>query len=43
MKTVGAIDAQTHLPRLLDEVERGEVIVISSASVGFRPLTQSTI
>jgi prevent-host-death family protein len=29
MKTVGAYEAKTHLPRLLDEVERGERITIT--------------
>lgn len=29
MVTVGAYDAKTHLPRLLDEVERGETVTIT--------------
>jgi prevent-host-death family protein len=29
MKTVGVYEAKTHLPRLLDEVERGETITIT--------------
>ena len=29
MTTVGAYEAKTHLPRLLDEVERGRTIVIT--------------
>lgn len=29
MKQVGVYDAKTHLPRLLDEVERGETIEIT--------------
>lgn len=29
MKTVGAYEAKTHLPRLLDEVERGAEITIT--------------
>jgi len=29
MKTVGSYEAKTHLPRLLDEVERGERITIT--------------
>ena len=29
MKTVGAYEAKTHLPQLLDEVERGEEIMIT--------------
>lgn len=29
MKHVGVYDAKTHLPRLLDEVEKGETIVIT--------------
>jgi prevent-host-death family protein len=29
MRTVGAYEAKTHLPRLLDEVERGERITIT--------------
>lgn len=28
MKTVGSYEAKTHLPRLLDEVAKGEKIVI---------------
>jgi len=29
MKTIGAYEAKTHLPRLLDEVARGERITIT--------------
>ncbi len=29
MKQVGVYEAKTHLPRLLDEVERGETITIT--------------
>jgi prevent-host-death family protein len=29
MKHVGSYEAKTHLPQLLDEVERGEVVVIT--------------
>lgn len=29
MRTVGAYEAKTHLPRLLDEVAKGETIVIT--------------
>jgi prevent-host-death family protein len=29
MKTIGAYDAKTHLPRLLDEVAAGETITIT--------------
>lgn len=29
MKSVGAYEAKTHLPRLLDEVERGETVTIT--------------
>jgi prevent-host-death family protein len=29
MKTIGAYEAKTHLPRLLDEVEAGETITIT--------------
>lgn len=29
MRTVGAYEAKTHLPRLLDEVEKGERITIT--------------
>jgi prevent-host-death family protein len=29
VKTIGAYEAKTHLPRLLDEVERGEQITIT--------------
>lgn len=33
MKTVGAYEAKTHLPRLLEEVARGEVITITKHGV----------
>ena len=29
MRQVGVYDAKTHLPRLLDEVERGETVTIT--------------
>lgn len=29
LRTVGAYEAKTHLPRLLDQVERGETITIT--------------
>ena len=29
MRTIGAYEAKTHLPRLLDEVARGETITIT--------------
>jgi len=29
MTTVGAYEAKTHLPRLLDEVERGATVIIT--------------
>jgi prevent-host-death family protein len=29
MRTVGSYEAKTHLPRLLDQVERGETITIT--------------
>ncbi len=29
MKSVGSYEAKTHLPRLLDEVEKGETITIT--------------
>ncbi|MCL2544170.1 MAG: type II toxin-antitoxin system prevent-host-death family antitoxin [Nocardioidaceae bacterium] len=29
MSTVGAYDAKTHLPRLLAEVEKGEIVTIT--------------
>jgi prevent-host-death family protein len=29
MKTIGSYEAKTHLPRLLDEVEKGERITIT--------------
>jgi prevent-host-death family protein len=29
MRTVGAYEAKTHLPRLLDEVEAGETVVVT--------------
>lgn len=33
MKRVGAYEAKTHLPRLLDEVARGETITITKHGV----------
>ncbi len=39
MKTVGVYEAKTHLPRLLDEVEQGEVIVITKHGVPVAQLT----
>lgn len=33
MQTIGSYEAKTHLPRLLDEVARGEVIVITKRGV----------
>ncbi len=33
MKTVGAYEAKTHLPRLLDEVAKGESITITKHGV----------
>jgi len=33
VKRVGAYEAKTHLPRLLDEVQRGETIVITRHGV----------
>ncbi|MGH2371234.1 MAG: type II toxin-antitoxin system prevent-host-death family antitoxin [Chloroflexota bacterium] len=33
MQTVGAYEAKTHLPRLLDEVARGETITITKRGV----------
>ncbi len=33
MKTVGAYEAKTHLPKLLDEVAAGEVITITKHGV----------
>jgi len=33
MKTVGAYEAKTHLPRLLEEVARGETITITKHGV----------
>ncbi len=33
MKTVGAYEAKTHLPRLLDEVAAGETITITKHGV----------
>ena len=37
MKTVGAYEAKTHLPRLLDEVAAGETITITKHG---RPVAQ---
>jgi prevent-host-death family protein len=33
MRTVGAYEAKTHLPRLLDDVARGETIAITKRGV----------
>lgn len=33
MRTVGAYEAKTHLPRLLDEVAAGETIIITKRGV----------
>ena len=33
MRTVGAYEAKTHLPRLLDDVARGETIAITKHGV----------
>lgn len=33
MRTIGAYEAKTHLPRLLDEVAAGETIVITKHGV----------
>ncbi|MPZ14746.1 MAG: type II toxin-antitoxin system prevent-host-death family antitoxin [Chloroflexi bacterium] len=33
MRTIGAYEAKTHLPRLLDEVARGEPITITKHGV----------
>ena len=33
MRTVGAYEAKTHLPRLLDDVARGEIITITKHGV----------
>lgn len=33
MRTVGAYEAKTHLPRLLDDVARGETITITKHGV----------
>jgi len=33
LKTIGAYEAKTHLPRLLDEVARGETITITKHGV----------
>jgi prevent-host-death family protein len=33
MRTVGAYEAKTHLPSLLDEVEQGEIITITRHGV----------
>ncbi|HOF87379.1 MAG TPA: type II toxin-antitoxin system prevent-host-death family antitoxin [Armatimonadota bacterium] len=38
MKTVGAYEAKTHLPRLLDEVEQGEHIIITRHGVAVAEL-----
>ncbi len=42
MKTVGSYEAKTHLPRLLEEVEKGETIVITRHGVPIAQLTPST-
>jgi prevent-host-death family protein len=40
MKSVGAYEAKTHLPRLLREVEKGEEILITRQGVPVAILTQ---
>lgn len=39
MRTVGAYEAKTHLPRLLDEVAKGETITITKHGVPVALLT----
>jgi prevent-host-death family protein len=41
MKTVGSYEAKTHLPRLLDEVARGEEITITKHGVPVAVLVPS--
>ncbi|MDQ7840641.1 MAG: type II toxin-antitoxin system prevent-host-death family antitoxin [bacterium] len=33
MRTIGSYEAKTHLPRLLEEVQQGEAIIISKHGV----------
>ena len=39
MRRIGAYEAKTHLPRLLDEVARGETITITKRGVAVARLT----
>ena len=47
MRQIGAYEAKTHLPRLLDEVANGETITITKHGVPVAmlvpPLTRSTL
>jgi prevent-host-death family protein len=42
MRTVGAYEAKTHLPRLLDEVAEGETITITKHGVPVAVLAPAT-
>ncbi|OKH27779.1 type II toxin-antitoxin system Phd/YefM family antitoxin [Chroogloeocystis siderophila] len=42
MKTVGSYEAKTHLSRLLEEVEKGETIIITRHGIPIAQLTPST-
>ncbi|HLH72197.1 MAG TPA: type II toxin-antitoxin system prevent-host-death family antitoxin [Chloroflexota bacterium] len=42
METVGAYEAKTHLPRLLDEVARGKTIIITKHGVPVARLVPTT-
>lgn len=42
MQTVGSYEAKTHLPRLLDQVARGETIVITKRGVPVAKLVPVT-
>ena len=41
MKTVGAYEAKTHLPRLLEEVAAGEIITITKHGVPIATLASA--
>jgi len=42
MRTIGAYEAKTHLPRLLDEVAHGETIIITKHGVPVAQLVPPT-
>ncbi|HEY8297745.1 MAG TPA: type II toxin-antitoxin system prevent-host-death family antitoxin [Candidatus Baltobacteraceae bacterium] len=43
MKTIGAYEAKTHLPRLLDEVAAGESITITKRGIPVAVLSPASV